>query len=209
MNPVFRTGWLLGLAVACTPASPPGQTLPQVASREEMAVIQAVIQTNELLADHQLFGQALSARPLFSQVLPLAVRSNNQATRAAEFEVRLADLLRHTYSVQGQRLRFFTSADSSAVVPQWNGGPRRLDSTQFALCDLLTPASYRLERQQHVGSHYRGPLAYQQFSQPLFSADETKAYIQLDAFGSGRTAYLLVKKGSHWEQVASHLLWVE
>jgi hypothetical protein len=209
MNQVFHMGWLLSLAVSCTPASPPVHAPPQVASPEEMAVIQAVLQTNELLTDHQLFGQARWARPLFSQVRPLYVRPNRPATREAEFTVRLADLLRHTYLVHGQPQHVFAPADSSVLLSQAYAASRLLDSTQFAPCDLLTPAHEQQLRQQNVGSHYRGCIAYQLFSQPLFSADKTKAYLQLEELGSGRSDYVLVKKGARWEQVGSGLLWVE
>ncbi|MVN78887.1 hypothetical protein GO988_21360 [Hymenobacter sp. HMF4947] len=102
----------------------------------------AVMQTNELLADHQLFSQALWARPLFAQVRPLYVRLHSPATREAEFEVLLADLLHHPHLVQGQRLRFFAPPDSSVLLTQPYAAPRRLDSTSFAPCDLLTPAHY-------------------------------------------------------------------
>ena len=209
MNQVLRMSCLLTLAVSCRPATPPVHAPPKVASPEEMAVIQAVIQTNELLVDHLLVGHVLWARPLFSQLHPLSIRANGSAKPGAAFTVELTELLRRTYLVHGQPLPVFSPVDSSALLTQTAAAPRLLDSTQFAPCDLLTPAQYQQLRQQNVGMNYHGRLTYYLFSQPVFSADKTKAYLQVEDVGSGRSDYLLVKKGARWQQVDSALLVVE
>lgn len=206
---MLRISCLLSLAVSCRPAAPPVHASPKVASPEEMAVMQAVIQTNELLVDHPLVGQVRWARPLFAQLRPLAIRAKGSPQHGADFTVQLTDLLRRTYLVHGQPLPVFFPADTSALRTQTYAAPRRLDSTQFAPCDLFPPAQDQRLRQQKGGMQYHGRLTYQLFSQPVFSADKTKAYLQQEAVGSGRLDYLLVKKGTRWQQVSSAVLWVE
>ena len=193
---------LLISASACSPAAVQEQALPALASPQEMTVMQAVLQANGYL----LSAHTSNSHPLFSRLLPLHILPSssprNQRLPNEAFAVRLDELLACTYGKQEQPL--FTPQDSTALLTQPATSERLVDSTRLASADLLTPAQYRQQRQVN-----RRRQVFYRFSQPLFSADHTKAYLQVDAIGSGRLEYLVVKKGTHWEQVGSGLLWVE
>ena len=176
-----------------------------MATSQEMQIVLALVdryrageESNSKFTKHKV-----EELPVWSRMLPLhIVRTDDQEQKHPSFDgfaVPFKVLV--TYMKDGHQ--GLALQDSAYLFQQVRKAEILLDSTAFELENIVTPQQYKqpqVRRKIHNYGFYR-------FSQPLFSSDNSSAYIQVDEAGC-RKSYRLLKKQGKWTIIHQLLFWV-
>lgn len=201
MKKILWVGYLIVSLSSCSPPIVEVEAPLNLLTKKEMAIVLSLAKYNGMLPSSKQAG----GLPIWSRASPLYLLHSSSGTKHLDnerFSVTLNDLLSRTY--KGRLL--FTQRDSSSLFEKVRESEKLLDSTLISPQDLLTPHKRAQREKDGLRQHVN------RFSQPLFSQDSSKVYIQVDrgyfGMGGGRMDYILVKTDEGWKVVVSTLLWV-